>query len=223
MAQTGPAANEPPRRPRGRPRKAADALDEGNRRQELLRGAARLFRHQGFAATTTRDIAAAAGMQSGSPFYHFESKAALLFAVMEQGMRAALQCQAQALQAAPPRRNAPAALLRRLVRAHFDVLLGPGSDFIPVMLYEWRSLTLAQREAIATLQRDYESAWATALDALCAAGRIRADARVARLMFLGALNWSVQWYKPRPGATLDELTEQAMLLFLPADTARRTA
>ena len=41
-------------------------------------------------------------MQSGSPFYHFESKAALLFAVMEQGMRAALRGQAQALQA--PRR-----------------------------------------------------------------------------------------------------------------------
>jgi TetR/AcrR family transcriptional regulator, cholesterol catabolism regulator len=220
MAQGSTAVPEPARRPRGRPPKAAHALDEGNRRQELLRGAARLFRHKGFAATTTRDIAAAAGMQSGSPFYHFESKAALLFAVMEQGMRAALQSQALALQAAPA--QPPQALLRVLVRTHFDVLLGPGSDFIPVMLYEWRSLTPVQRADIARLQRDYEAAWTATLDALCAAGRIRADARVARLMFLGALNWSVQWYKPRPDASLDELTDQAMLLFLP-DTPRSTA
>jgi AcrR family transcriptional regulator len=203
-------AAAPQRRPRGRPRKAPDALDEGNRRQELLRGAARLFRNKGFAATTTRDIAAAAGMQSGSPFYHFESKAALLFAVMEQGMRAALHRQSEVPESARPDER-----LRGLVRTHFDILLGPGSDFIPVMLYEWRSLTPTQRADIARLQRDYEAAWAAALQALCVAGRIRADARVARLMMLGALNWSVQWYKPKLGASLDELTEQVMQLFLP--------
>ena len=201
---------EPARRPRGRPRKAPDALDEGNRRQELLHAAASLFRRKGFAATTTRDIAAAAGMQSGSPFYHFDSKAALLFAVMEQGMRGALLRQAEALHGAVPEQR-----LRTLVRAHFHILLGPGSDFVPVMLYEWRSLTATQRAAIARLQRDYEAAWASALQTLCAAGHIRADAGVARLMFLGALNWSVQWYKSSKGASLEALTEQAMLLFLP--------
>jgi hypothetical protein len=30
----------------------------------------------------------------------------------------------------------------------------------------------------------------------------------------------VQWYKPGKGATLDELTEQAMLLFLPYNPRR---
>jgi AcrR family transcriptional regulator len=222
MAEALADAAAPPRRPRGRPRKPPEALDEGNRRQKLLRVAARLFRRQGFAATTTRDIAAAAGMRSGSPFYHFESKGALLAAVVEQGMRAALERQAQALVASRQAAEAPEALLCRLVRTHFNVLLGPGSDFIPVMLYEWRSLSAEQRAAIARLQREYEAAWSWALEALCRAGRIRADARAARLMCLGALNWSVQWYKPGKGATLDQLTEQAMLLFLP-DNPRRPA
>ena len=208
------------RRPRGRPRKPPEAQDEGNRRQELLHAAARLFREHGFAATTTRDIAAAAGMRSGSPFYHFENKAALLFAVMEQGMRAALQYQAAALSAVPAR-TAPETRLRVLVRAHFDVLLGPGSDFIPVMLYEWRSLSAEQRRDISELQRDYEAAWADALQTLSAAGSIRADARVARLMMLGALNWSVQWYKPKKGLSLDELTDQAMQFFVATPQRRR--
>ena len=101
MARTtlAPAIPEP-RRPRGRPRKTLDERDAGNRRQALLKAAARLFRRKGFDATTTRDIAAAVGMHAGSPFYHFKSKGALLHAVMEEGMRAALARQAQALQPA---------------------------------------------------------------------------------------------------------------------------
>src|SRR5829696_10298049 len=85
------------KRPRGRPRKTLEDRDDGNRRGELLRSAARLFRRKGFDATSTRDIAAAVGMQSGSPFYHFKSKGALLFAVMEEGMRSAIARQEQAL------------------------------------------------------------------------------------------------------------------------------
>jgi AcrR family transcriptional regulator len=209
------------RRPRGRPRKAPEALDEGNRRQAVLHAAARLFRAQGFAATTTRDIAAAAGMRAGSPFYLFESKGALLFAVVEQGMHAALQRQAQALVDCAARRAD--LRLHALVRAHFDILLGVGSDFIPVMLYEWRSLDAPQRRAIAALQRRYEAAWADELDALQREGRLGADARLARLMLLGALNWSVQWYKPHKGTSLDALAAAVLQLFVraPAVTRKR--
>ena len=206
-------------RPRGRPKKAAEAIDEGNRRQELLRAAGRLFRQQGFAATSTRDIAAAAGMRAGSPFYHFENKAALLFAVVEQGMHAALERQAQVLCALPARADT-AARLRARVRVHFDILLGPGSDFIPVMLYEWRSLDVPQRRAIAGLQRAYAHAWKAAIEALHAAGGIGGDARLARLMILGALNWSVQWYRVGQGASLDELCDSALQLFVRAPARR---
>ena len=42
--------------------------NESNRREELLRVSARLFRQKGFDGTSIRDISSAAGMQSGSPF-----------------------------------------------------------------------------------------------------------------------------------------------------------
>jgi AcrR family transcriptional regulator len=203
----------PAKRPRGRPRKTADELEDGNRRRELLNSAAKLFRRKGFHATSTRDIAAAAGMQSGSPFYHFPSKGALLFAVMEEGMHAAIERQERALESAGERLGA-AQKLRVLVRNHFDVLLGPGSDFIPVMLYEARSLNARQRRAIADLQSEYETAWTPVLQALHAAGRLKADVKLARLLVFGALNWSAQWYDRRKGATLDELTDAALALFI---------
>jgi AcrR family transcriptional regulator len=221
MTAASPVDAMPPAaalRPRGRPRKTAEERDDGNRRRELLDAAARLFRQQGFDATSTRDIASAAGMRSGSPFYHFENKQALLAAVMQEGMRSALQRQTAAL-AALSVRAAPRVRLAALVRSHFEVLLGPDSDFIPVMLYEWRRLDPAQIGEVTALKDAYEAAWVPVLNSLHAVGQLAGDPALARLMIFGALNWSVQWYQPpspgsRQRATLDDLTATALQLFL---------
>jgi AcrR family transcriptional regulator len=217
-------APDAPRRARGRPRKTADERDDGNRRLALITGAAKLFRSKGFDATSTRDIAAAVGMQSGSPFYHFESKGALLYAVMEEGMRSAIARQKLALDRAQTelssvsKKEVPAQHARKvmtiLVRNHFDILLGPGSDFIPVMLYESRSITELQRATLATLQSEYEAVWVPVLDALQASGQLKADVKLARLLIFGALNWSVQWYDLKKSASLDDLANAAMALFI---------
>jgi len=215
------------KRPRGRPRKTLDKRDDGNRRVELVNAAARLFRKKGFDATSTRDIAAAVGMHGGSPFYHFRSKGELLHAVMEEGMRSAIARQTAALQAAAasapgaPGASGAALLLRLLIRNHFDVLLGPGSDFIPVMLYESRSLTAEQRSALARLQGDYEALWQPALGSLSQAGRIKGPAKLARLLIFGALNWSVQWFDVKKSASLDDLADAAMALFVQAPLVAR--
>lgn len=207
------ALDAPAARLRGRPRKAPDARDDGNRRQLIIDSAARLFRTQGFDATSTRDIAAAADMRSGSPFYHFESKNALLHAVVEEGLQRAVASQQQALQqlpaAAPPRER-----LAALVRHHFEVLFGPEGDFIPVMLYEWRSLTPPQRASIDRVKADYEAQWMPVLQALHDTGALRAEPALARLFIMGALNWAVQWYRPDGRLSLDALTGQALRLFV---------
>ncbi|HMZ86250.1 MAG TPA: TetR/AcrR family transcriptional regulator [Giesbergeria sp.] len=213
MDAQGTDSPEAPRRARGRPRKLPDARDEGNRRRELLRGAARLFRSRGFAAVSTRDIAAAAGMQSGSPFYHFESKSALLHAVMHEGMEHAVRSQQAALDGV--RADAlPQERLAALVRHHFEILFGPEGDFIPVMLYEWRSLTPEQRHSIARLKTVYEAPWMPVLQALHQQGRLCTAPPLARLFILGALNWAVQWYRPDGPLSLDALAQQALALFL---------
>jgi AcrR family transcriptional regulator len=153
-------------------------------------------------------------MQSGSPFYHFKSKGALLYAVMEEGMRSAIERQALALQKSEHPADDPRALLAVLIRNHFDILLGPGSDFIPVMLYESRAISARQRATLATLQGEYEATWVPVLQALHESGQLGADVKLARLLIFGALNWSAQWYDRKKGATLDQLTDAAMALFI---------
>lgn len=207
-----------PKRARGRPKKTENERDDGNRRQALISAAAQLFKRQGYDATSTREIAALVGMQSGSPFYHFGNKQDLLLAVMVEGMQQAIARQHAAC--AHTTADSARERLRQLIRHHFDVLLGPDSDFIPVMLYEWRSLAPAQRKAITELKDNYEAAWMPVLQALHETGQLQAPVGLARLMIFGALNWSVQWYEPArknnlaQRATLDELTETALQLFL---------
>ena len=212
--ESGSVPGATAKRARGRPRKTEGERDDGNRRQALLAAAARLFRRKGFDATSTRDIAAAVGMHSGSPFYHFKSKDALLYAVMEEGMHAASARQAAALQGGAPTADAPRVQLRRLIRAHFETLLGPGNDFVPVTLYEHRALSARQRASLAKLQAAYEGTWTPVLEALYASGHLRAPVKLSRLLMLGALNWSVQWFDRKKSASLEELTDAAMALFL---------
>lgn len=82
------------------------------------------------------------------------------------------------------------------------------------MLYEWRALTPEQRARIGALKDRYEAAWMPVLGSLRRSGSLRARPEVARLFIFGALNWTVQWFDPRGALSLDELTEQALRLFL---------
>ena len=184
-----------------------------NRRDDLVRAAAQLFRKKGFEGTTIRDIAGAVGMRSGSPFYHFANKHELLMAVMEEGLRLGLERPARRRRpaldlpsASPPRARA----LRDPAR--------PGADFIPVMLYDWRSLPAQYKRRIIGLKDGYDAIWQKTLDDLHAEGRLHADARLARLMILGAINFSATWYRAKGRAAgrvdLDALADQTVALVL---------
>src|SRR5690606_2736379 len=54
--------------------------------ERVLHAAARLFREQGYAATSLRDIARAAGMLPGSLHYRYPSKEDILSALMERAI-----------------------------------------------------------------------------------------------------------------------------------------
>jgi TetR/AcrR family transcriptional regulator, cholesterol catabolism regulator len=196
---------------RGRRRPLATVADaDGNRRADLIRVSARLFRERGFDGTTVRDIADAVGMRSGSPFYHFKSKQDILAAVMEEGLVAGLSTTESIVASGlPPREK-----FHALVRAHLETVLGEGHDFIPVLLYEWRALSSELQARIISLKDRYDLMWQRMLKELKDAGLIRSDSKVVRLFLLGAINYCMQWYKPGKGLTIDELAEQAVDFFL---------
>lgn len=208
--------SRPPRRtgrgndPAKRARPTRASGEEANRRAELVRVAARLFREKGFDGTTVRDIADAVGMRSGSPFYHFRNKQEILLAVMEEGLAAGLE----ATEAVLARRLPPREKFRALVRTHLSTLFDEGHDFIPVLLYDWRALESGNRDKIIAVKDRFDAVWQAMVRELKAAGLLHTDSRLARLLVLGAINYMATWYKREGKLSLDEVADQTVEFFL---------
>lgn len=197
------------------PRRKVENGIEPNRRAELLRAAARLFVDKGFAATTTRDIAEAVGMRSGSPFYHFRSKQELLKEAMIDGLEAGRA----RISAAITGVTDPERRLRLLVRTHLATLL-EGDCTSPMLLNETRSLDVGERAEIAAAFDRYQAPWQATLEELASQGKIRSAAPPLRLFLFGMLNWSGHWYRPDGPLTVDQLADSAVALLLGNEEAR---
>ncbi|MDX1669156.1 MAG: TetR/AcrR family transcriptional regulator [Limnobacter sp.] len=183
--------------------------DEG-RRGEIVRAAARLFRAKGYDGASMRAIANEVGMQCGSPFYHFASKQDILVAVVEEGLRQGLE----KTRAVVNPDLEPVEQFRRLVKVHLSIILEPGNDFIPVMLYNWRCLDEQHQRRLIETKDEYDRIWQEAVDRLYEAGVLDKTPHLARLMVLGAMNFMITWYKPRVDDTLDDLASEITEFFL---------
>ena len=100
------------------------------------------------------------------------------------------------------------------MRAHFGIILEEGNDFIPVMLYEWRRLPPAYRKRLIAVKDRYDALWQRAIDELADAGLMRGDPKLARLMVLGAVNFTATWFRRNGELSIDELARAAAEFFL---------
>jgi AcrR family transcriptional regulator len=169
-------------------------------RDQILAAAARLFRQQGYAATTLRQIADATGIKAGSIYYHFDSKDAILGEVLDTGIAAvtaAVQSRIAALPADATQRDRIAAA----IEGHLYGLLQHG-DFTSANIRVFGQIPLAARNRHRLIRNTYARYWDELLEQALAAGELRADISLAviRLFVIGALNWTVEWYNPRRGS-----------------------
>ncbi len=179
--------------------------DEPNRRAEIVRAASRLFAEKGYAATTIRDIARAVDMQSGSPFYHFKTKHDMLKAVVLEGMTIITR----AVGAAAAQGGTAREVFDAMLLAHLEQLLAEdGRHFAATLLHESHHLDPAALAELIEQKDAYEALWQKALRDLKRSGVIEDDSRVTRLLLMGALNWTVQWYRPNGGRTVKQIARQ---------------
>ena len=186
-------------------KKRPAAAEESNRRADIVRAAGRLFAEKGYAATTIRDIAGAVDMRSGSPFYHFKTKHDMLRAVVLEGIGAI----DEAVTRAAASGSSPRATFEAMLRAHLDQLLGSaGRDFAATLLHESRHLDPEVLAEVTALKDRYEVMWQKVLKDLKRAGLIGDDGAVTRLFLMGALNWTVQWYRPDGPRSIEQIAKQ---------------
>ncbi|MFN2359730.1 MAG: TetR/AcrR family transcriptional regulator [Marinobacter sp.] len=182
--------------------------DPAGARGRLLREAARLFRDKGYERTTVRDLAAAVGIQSGSLFHHFRTKEEILKAVMVETIRLNTALMQAAVDSATSNRDK----LQALIRAELESINGQTGEAMAVLVFEWRSLSEESQAYVLELRDIYEQLWLDVLEALGRDGVLTADPFVVRRMLTGALSWTVTWYRPDGGLTLDDLTDQVVAM-----------
>ncbi|MFO1363746.1 MAG: TetR/AcrR family transcriptional regulator [Burkholderiales bacterium] len=160
-----------------------------NRLPLILDEAARLFAARGFHGASVRDIVRAIDMLPGSLYYHFATKEALLAVVYAEGVRRI----SESVEAAIAGRRDPWERLEAACVAHLESLLNAG-DYAQVVIRVRPSDAPSVAGELVQRRDEYERLFVELVQALPLARGV--DRRSARLMLLGALNWSQTWYHP---------------------------
>ena len=165
----------------------------------ILAAAAGLFGHQGYTATTLRQIAKAAGIRAGSIYYHFEGKEQVAARVLDAGIDA-LTAAVQACLDALPSGAGARARLAAAVEGHLWAMVHH-RDFTAAHIRIYRNVSEAARRRHQPVRSAYTRLWDGLLDEAAAAGALRRDIPVPmiRQFLVGALNWPVDWYDPQRG------------------------
>jgi AcrR family transcriptional regulator len=175
--------------------------------KRVLDAAAKIFRDYGYAGTTMRAIADEADLKAGSIYYHYESKDDLISAVLDIGIRAVTETVDAALAALPDTATGRERI-ETAIRAHLTAIIEVG-DYTLATRRVFGQVPEGIRQQNMRLRDSYGSMWQKILADAHARGEFRTSANLtlARLFILGALNWTVEWFKPG-GRTIDEVARE---------------
>lgn len=164
--------------------------------KRVLDAAAKIFRDYGYAGTTMRVIADEAELKAGSIYYHYKSKDDLISAVLDLGINSVISRVKQALQGLPEDASGRKRV-ETAIHAHVSAIIENG-DYTLATRRVSGQVPEAIRAHNLELRNSYATLWQDILLDAQKRGEFRSDASMtlARLFILGALNWTVEWFKP---------------------------
>jgi len=182
------------------------------RREEILALAAKIFADKGYASTTVREIADAAGILSGSLYHHFASKEAML----DEIMHGFLDHIVEQYRATVDAGGDPIDVLRALVREAFSSL-GGNPAALAVMINEFNFLVQFPRFTyLREGAEETERLWTGVIEEGMRTGVFRSDidARMIYRFMRDTIWISVRWYRPDGKYSPEEIADfyVAMLL-----------
>ncbi|WP_158726452.1 TetR/AcrR family transcriptional regulator [Tomitella fengzijianii] len=180
-------------------------------RRSILEVAARLYSERGYAATSIRDLADAAGISSSTMYHHFANKQQILFEIVRDFMRT---FDAEIVPALTDPDAAPAERITTAVRLHLEI---SERDRLQLVVGNptKSALTEPQRTEIAGLQRIYRDAFVGAIKDGVAAGDFDvAQPTVTTSAILDMLNGVREWIDAGGPLTLEQIVTQYQALTL---------
>ncbi|WP_137388599.1 TetR/AcrR family transcriptional regulator [Rhodoligotrophos defluvii] len=181
-------------------------------RARILDAAAHVFRQKGYALTRLSDIAKRARTRTSSIYYYFESREAIVAEVLRIANEQTAQFVRDAIAELPPGASVREKITAA-IRGHFAIVLS-GNPYTWAHMRIFDQIPPKMREHFLRVLDEYAEVWRELFAEAKAAGEIRddLDLSVVRLLMLGMMNWSIEWYRPNGRLTPDQLAEQAALL-----------
>jgi AcrR family transcriptional regulator len=175
----------------------------GPRPERLLDAASEAFADKGFHATTTRDIAARAGMSPAAVYVHFATKEALLYELSLVGHRTALDVVVNAATArqsssgSSDRAPRDASIALRAVVSDFAAWHARHRRTARVVQYELAALTPGHRAVIDRLRREIQDHVRDVLESGVQAGQfVVPDVPGTALALMSLAVDVARWYRP---------------------------
>jgi AcrR family transcriptional regulator len=180
---------------------AKQRIRDPDRKQRILEAAARLGSRRGFHAISMADIGAEAGIVGSGIYRHFDSKTAILVAMLDQVMDRLAWRTTEILGAG----QTDAQALSELVRDHIVVALRH-RDVLAVYHFELHTLPEADRRRLRRGQRHYVEDWVHLL-APQRPDLADAEQRLAVHAALGAIQSTLFFHSGLPDQRLAALLE----------------
>jgi len=172
--------------------------------RRLMAAAVESFAERGYHATTTRDIATAAGMSPAALYVHFPAKSAVLFAISRSGHERMLAMVERVVAAEPD----PVATMRSFVEM-FVAWHANRHVVARVVQHELGALPPDEYEVVADLRRRTEQLVRDVISRGVAAGAFAVpDVRTAARAVLGLGIDVSRWYHESTRQTPAELGHQ---------------
>lgn len=173
------------------------------RRLEILRAAGREFRSRGFVETGMRDIAEAAELSPANLYNYFQGKDEILFFCQDSSLDRMMG----SLERARRAKTSPAARLRLVIVSHLRCLLDEVEGSAAHLLTS--ALPPRQQRYLVAKRDRYERGVRNLIASGMRAGEfVSGDAALVARAMLGALNWSVQWFRANGPMTAEEIAKE---------------
>ena len=182
------------------------------RRDEIVALAGEMFASRGFAGTTVRAIADAAGILSGSLYHHFHSRESIVDELLSSFLAETMTAYEAAIAAADTHTDA----LRALVQIAFAAVHDHRAA-VAVMHQEFHTLLQYPRfEYLRTASDDAERVWLGVLRAGMRTGEFRraADPALTYRFIRDAVWNTVRWYEPSGRYRIDTIANRYLDLLL---------
>ena len=181
-----------------------------DRKEQINEIAQNLFRTNGYAATSMRDLAKEVGIEPASLYSHVKSKEALLqkicFRIADEFF--------DALQKILKKELSAQEKLSKAINAHVSVILN-NLDATTVFFHEWKHLSKPSLSEFKSLRNKYEKQFRSIIESGIESGEFDdVDAHVSIKLLFAMMNSIYEWYNPKGKLKQKDIVENIVETFI---------